>query len=277
MLGKLIKYDMKSLNRFLPVLHLFFLLSSIMIRVFITGRIKPQTSSEQIDFLIILCYVLYFTMITALSTGTYLIAGIRFYKNMFTDEGYLTKTLPVTNGMHLLSKTIGGSIWAAINMCFIYLCSYIVIWTPYIKSVVEENKDDILQEFGFTGKYADLSFSTALLILLLFSCFGAVSSIIMIYASVALGQLFSSHRVLGAVVCYFVITTVISVLSVAGMALFGHETRLLITSGTLLEEEFSFIPYMIEVMKISAAIMIITSVILYIMTHRIMNKKINLI
>ncbi len=276
MLSKLIKYDMKSLNRFLPVLHLFILLSSIMIRVFITGRIKPQTSSEQTDILIILCYVLYFTMITALSTGTYLIAGIRFYKNMFSDEGYLTKTLPITNGMHLLSKTIAGSIWAMVNMCFVYLCSYVVIWTPYIKSVVEENKDDILQEFGFVGKYAGLSFSTVLLILLLFSCFGAISSIIMIYASVALGQLFSSHRVLGAVVSYFVISTLISVLSVVAMALLGSETRLIVTSGSL-EDEFNFVSYMIEIMKISAGLMIITSVILYVATHCIMNKKINLI
>lgn len=276
MLSKLIKYDMKSLNRFLPVLHLFILLSSIMIRVFITGRIKPQTSSEQTDILIILCYVLYFTMITALSTGTYLIAGIRFYKNMFSDEGYLTKTLPITNGMHLLSKTIAGSIWAMVNMCFVYLCSYVVIWTPYIKSVVDENKDDILQEFGFVGKYAGLSFSTVLLILLLFSCFGAISSIIMIYASVALGQLFSSHRVLGAVVSYFVISTLISVLSVVAMALLGSETRLIVTSGSL-EDEFNFVSYMIEIMKISAGLMIITSVILYVATHCIMNKKINLI
>ena len=276
MLSKLIKYDMKSLNRFLPVLHLFILLSSIMIRVFITGRIKPQTSSEQTDFLIILCYVLYFTMITALSTGTYLIAGIRFYKNMFSDEGYLTKTLPITNGMHLLSKTIAGSIWAMVNMCFVYLCSYVVIWTPYIKSVVDENKDDILQEFGFVGKYAGLSLSTVLLILLLFSCFGAISSIIMIYASVALGQLFSSHRVLGAVVSYFVISTLISVLSVVAMALLGSETRLIVTSGSL-EDEFNLVSYMIEIMKISAGLMIITSVILYVATHCIMNKKINLI
>ena len=276
MLSKLIKYDMKSLNRFLPVLHLFILLSSIMIRVFITGRIKPQTSSEQTDFLIILCYVLYFTMITALSTGTYLIAGIRFYKNMFSDEGYLTKTLPITNGMHLLSKTIAGSIWAMVNMCFVYLCSYVVIWTPYIKSVVDENKDDILQEFGFVGKYAGLSFSTVLLILLLFSCFGAISSIIMIYSSVALGQLFSSHRVLGAVVSYFVISTLISVLSVVAMALLGSETRLIVTSGSL-EDEFNLVSYMIEIMKISAGLMIITSVILYVATHCIMNKKINLI
>lgn len=275
MLRKLIKYDMKSLNRFLPVMHIFILLSSILIRIFITGRITPQTDSDQMNLFMLLTFILYFTIIVALSTGTYLIAGIRFYRNMFTDEGYLTRTLPVTNGTHLLSKTIAGSIWAVINMLFIYLCTYIVAWTPYIKTVVEENKDEILVEFGFVGKYADLSISTALMILLLFSLFGAVGSIIMIYASVAFGQLFSSHRVLGAVVSYFVITTLISVLSVVVMVLFGNETRLMITSSSF-ESEFNFISYVIEVMKITGIFEIVTSVVLYITTHYIMNKKINL-
>ena len=116
MLGKLIKYDMKSLNRFLPVLHLFVLLASILIRLFITGRIAPQSSTRQVNFMFVLFFVLYFMIITALTTGTYLIAGIRFYKNMFTDEGYLTRTLPVTNGKHLLSKTIAGSVWALVSV-----------------------------------------------------------------------------------------------------------------------------------------------------------------
>lgn len=275
MLRKLIRYDMKSLNRFLPLLHLFMLLASVMIRFFVTGRISPQVSDSQADFILVLLFVLYFTSVTALATGTYLLAGIRFYKNMFTDEGYLTKTLPITNGTHLLSKTIAGSIWAVVDMILIYLSVYIIVWTPYVQSLVSSNKEDIRAEFGLTGEYADLSLSTALAVLLLFSCFGAVSSIVMIYASVALGQLFSSHRVLGAVVSYFVISTVISVLSLVVMALFGHETRLIVTASSL-EMDFNLISYMIEVMKITAVLMTGISAVLYIMTYYIMNKKINL-
>lgn len=267
---------MKSLNRFLPIMHIFILLFSILIRLFITGNIKPQTSDSALDILLLLAFIMCFTIIVALSTGTYLLAGIRFYKNMFTDEGYLTKTLPVSNGAHLLSKTITGSLWAGINMFSIYLCTYLVVWTPYVKAVFEENKEDILTEFGFTGQNADFSLTAALLVLLLFSCFSTISSIIMIYASVAFGQLFSSHRVLGAVVSYFVISTLISVLSVVFMALFGHETRLLVTADTV-ESDFNFITYMAEVMRISAVLMIAVSVALYAATHYIMNKKINLI
>ena len=142
--------------------------------------------------------------------------------------------------------------------------------------MVESNKKEILEELGVTGQHAGLYFSAMLTVLLLFSCFGAVSSIVMIHASVALGQLFSSHRVLGAVVSYFVISTVISVLSFIVMVFFGHEVRLLATAD-LLDNSFNFIAYMTEVMKLSAILMSVTSILLYIMTHYIMNKKINLI
>ena len=60
------------------------------------------------------------------------------------------------------------------------------------------------------------------------------------------------------------------------MALFGNETRLIITAGSE-GDNFNFIAYMIDVMKTSTILMAGTSVILYIMTHYIMNKKINLI
>ncbi|MEI3220431.1 MAG: hypothetical protein V8S08_13450 [Lachnoclostridium sp.] len=39
MLSKLIKYDMKALNHFLILIHLFLLIISIAGRVFITGHI----------------------------------------------------------------------------------------------------------------------------------------------------------------------------------------------------------------------------------------------
>lgn len=43
MLGKLIKYDLKSMNRFLIILHAFLLLIAVLLRVFVTSRIQLQT------------------------------------------------------------------------------------------------------------------------------------------------------------------------------------------------------------------------------------------
>ena len=107
MLGKLIKYDLKSMNRFLIILHAFLLLIAVLLRVFVTSRIQLQTDEGSLLFAFaILAYVL---AITGIAFGTAIVIAVRFYKNLFSDEGYLTWTLPVTPGTHLLAKTISGS------------------------------------------------------------------------------------------------------------------------------------------------------------------------
>ena len=45
MLIKLIKYDLRSLNRFLIILHGFLLLMTIFLRIFITGQIHLSTDT----------------------------------------------------------------------------------------------------------------------------------------------------------------------------------------------------------------------------------------
>ena len=59
MLGKLIKYDLKSMNRFLIILHAFLLLIAVLLRVFVTSRIQLQTDEGSLLFAFaILAYVL---------------------------------------------------------------------------------------------------------------------------------------------------------------------------------------------------------------------------
>ena len=106
MLGKLIKYDLKYMNRFLILIHVFFLAASLCIRLFLTGPLL-QSGTDFSDGKFVLPVTLTFSFYILLATGvyfaTYLVAIIRFYKNLFSDQGYLTQTLPVTTGQHLLA------------------------------------------------------------------------------------------------------------------------------------------------------------------------------
>ena len=42
MLGKIIKYDMKAMNRFLIIIHAFLLIYAFFIRILITGRLTAN-------------------------------------------------------------------------------------------------------------------------------------------------------------------------------------------------------------------------------------------
>ena len=271
MLGKLIKYDLKSLNRFLVMIHALLLLTALLIRYFLTGQINSST--PQNSLLLALSITLYVLILIAVSFATAIIITIRFYKNLFSDEGYLTHTLPVTRGQHLLSKTIAGSIWSCLDIFFIFASLYIVSATPYISIMLKEQWAEMIEELGFT----DLSMSPAALIALFigFICFSAVSNVITYYASVALGQLVPGHKILGAIAAYFALNTGLSIITLLMMSIFG----LFIApsySTYMNSSSFSYSVYLLDSMKLSTTIAFITAIILYIVTYYILNKKTNL-
>lgn len=274
MLGKLIKYDIKSLNRFLIIIHAFLLLFAVLIRIFITGHISESTFSNTPDDTFVLFMMLAFTVGVILISGIYfatsLLITIRFYKHLFSDEGYLTNTLPVTKGQHLLAKTISGSIWGCIDVLLISASLYIAVATPYIKSVVHANEAEFLDAMGCTGAYANITLTHILIFYIVICLFGVIGNIILYYASVALGQLFLNHRVVGAVAAYFGISTFTTIVGFVVLMLTG------LLKLSLISDSFSQMEYMISSFKISGTVSVISTIILYIVTYYIMNKKINL-
>lgn len=108
MLGKLIKYDLKSTSRILVIIHVFLILSALFMRFLITGRVEEDLfmASGGSDVFYTLLVMVYTLVIIGASFATCMVVAIRFYRHLFSDEGYLTNTLPVKRSTHLLAKTI---------------------------------------------------------------------------------------------------------------------------------------------------------------------------
>ena len=273
MLGKLIKYDLKSLNRLLIILHVFLLITSVLIRIFLTGPLLSGFSEHTgVFFILVICF--YILLAIGVTYGTYIIIASRFYKNLFSDEGYLTHTLPVSAGQHLLSKTIAGSIWAIIDIILLYASLYIVIAAPSLIHGYQSNQTEIRQQLGLVGKYADLSFTDIAMILLFFSILSVISTVIMIHASIILGQFFPSHPVIGSVVAYFALSMILSIISSVILGING-----LLQLGYASSSETLNIDYILktgQILAISSVICVISSILLYIFSYRFMKKRINL-
>lgn len=269
MLGKLIKYDLKAVNRFLIIMHAFLLLSAILGRFFLIGRIRID-SLENMQLILAISFVTYLLLFIGICYGTYLVIAVRFYKNLFSDEGYLTNTLPVSKTMHLFSKTVSGSIWMILDILLIYLSGYILLSVPLITDTLQGHETELVQMMGF-GNTTD--FNRFLLYLLVISIIGAVGNVIMMYACIAVGQLFKGHKVLGAVVSYFVLTAIISLFTTVVSTINGLTGGYLDNNG---DSPASFAHYMNQTLNFSFILLIITSVILYLLTYWIMKKKVNL-
>lgn len=273
MLGKLIKYDLKSTSPILIIIHAFLLIASLMIRFFLTGHLLAENvdlNDPQYGVTLTLAVILYVLLITGVSFGAYFVIIIRFYKNLYSDQGYLTHTLPVTGGQLLLSKTISGSIWGLIDTLLIGLSVYIVTTTPYVTQIFHENISEIRTALGFTGAYASVSFGTVFAIMILFSLLSVIANIIMYYASVSIGHLFPGHKILGAIAAYFVLNTIISMLSALLLIVFG-----LFGNMMNIPESYNMLEYFIHTLTISVVLSVIISAILYTVSYWII-KKINL-
>lgn len=273
MLGKLIKYDLKSTTKFLLIIHLFLVAASVFGRVFITGRLDFEMEGVN-ELLLTLTFVLFIIVFVGVSYGTYIVIAVRFYKNLFSDEGYLTNTLPVTRGMHLLAKTLSGGIWAVIDMFLIFVSTWILLSIPLLTDTIGAHWDEFIRLLGFGGQG---DFNLFLAHLTLVSIVGGFCSVISIEASVIFGQLFNSHKVLGAVVSYFAITVVLSVVSTVVMSMTGVlGENLVVSTASPDSMTFSFAGYMTDLLNATLGLSVATAVILYIASFFILKKRINL-
>lgn len=270
MLGKLIKYDFKALNRYLIVIHGMLLITAAIGRFLFVGRMvqNPDSTPSSIGMIIMVIGILvYVILFMAALFGTLLLIAVHFYKNLYSDEGYLTHTLPVSRGQLLASKAISGSVWMLIDMILvIFSVMILVLYKPTIQEFIA-HKDEALTAMGFP---ASVGYGKIFLALAVMFVLSAVSGVITLYVSIAVGQLFSNHRVLGAIVAYFGISMVISIVGGAIGAAFSISA---VANAT--DESFIY-QFYCKTYLFAAALNLVTIAGAYVVTYLLMKKKLNL-
>ena len=208
-------------------------------------------------------------LLTCVAFATSIIIAVHFYKSTYSDEGYLTHTLPVKKGTLLFAKVIAGTIWCIIDIIGLFAAIYIAAWVPYVKDSLSVNKALLMEIFGL-GSHLGVFGSIAFYIFFMIA--GTVANVIFYYACI-----FTGHRVFGAVAMYFIVTFVESIsclLIFIPLGLLNTQTVTIETSTTLYMSTPS--QYMLGLLGISLALMIIWSAILYIITYYRLNRKLNL-
>ncbi len=278
MLRKLIKYDFKALSRYLIVIHAMLLITAVLGRLLFVGRLMsdPGRLSNAGAIATIIGIIIYVILFMTAVFGTMLMIAICFYKNLYSDEGYLTHTLPVTRGQLLISKTVSGSVWMLLDMMMIILSLFILVLTRPVLDSFSSYWDELLSAMGFP---ASTGYGKILLAFAVLFIVSAVSNVVLIYVSITIGQLFSNHRVLGAVVVYFVINTIVSIISsIAGsaysMSTFSHAADE--SSFVMMVNDGVIYQVYARLFLFSLVLEIILAIGAYTVTYLLMQKKLNL-
>lgn len=114
MLIKLIKHDIKSSYRDLFPLYLGLLLFAVI------AGVSAKPNSEWISIVTILPFFALFVATTVILSLTIIKL---FTKRLYSNEGYLTFTLPVTTLQTFMSKIITASLWTLLTLIVYALAS----------------------------------------------------------------------------------------------------------------------------------------------------------
>lgn len=196
MLSKLIKHEFRALSRFLLPIHILLLVACLI------GRFMFQAMAmmDLPNVILIVSFVFLISIWIVVPCATSILIVVRYYKSLYTDEGYLTLTLPATRGQLLFSKAFAACVWSILDLAIVIAGLAIVVIIPQ----VYQNSAEALNELEKHWRCHQACF--------LVNCRNLCCRMFWecgtLLFSVSIGQLLSSHRVLGAIIAYFAISTV---------------------------------------------------------------------
>lgn len=275
MLKKLYKYDLKSVSLLLFILHAVLIVYTVIgrIGIFVAEKAQAFSSLEASRLWGIAgaFYILGFVLfIFAIAIATIVFLGIRIQKNLFSDEGYLTHTLPVKPTQILWSKVFVIWTWSVID----FICVAISIFTlitykdtlPEILKGVSTLFGTLFGSFGFTNWLEEVM----TLLAGLTQYFGFYPMLLLF--AMCLGNLFKSHKVMGTILSFFGLNIILGFLNT--MITFFIPGLSPFMQTNLTQDNLSV--YSSRLMIFTLVWNVLFSIIFFVGSQYILTKKLNL-
>lgn len=271
MLGKLLKYEVKSTARIvLPLCGLVLVLSGIMRGAYsLLFHLSDSNWNLIWNSPLSLVLPLGISLFGILITGVFVTIGIitiyRFYKNLLGDEGYLMFTLPVTTHQNVLSKLLVSMLWSLAAMLTVALTMIVFFAGTEFGSLFVQGLAEAMEELT---RYLGISGYLLILELFVGALFSWVGGILSMYVSLALGHLLNKLRLLASIGIYLGLTFVMQIVSSLIQI-----TLLSVTSAAFENDPLTLMH--INILPLTV-LTIIATVLCYLVTVHILNRRLNL-
>ncbi len=224
MLRKLLKYDFKAVMRFWWIAAV----ASVGLAILGGGCIavlnadKVSLTYEVLSTLAVLALIITIVGMSAFSLLSMILCAIRYYKNLFTDEGYLTFTLPVKR-VHLLNsklittliiQTMAGWLLIVDILLMLIIGFAEEVFTTTFLQEISDFFSTLIREGGvYLWIYlAELS---------VLSVLSSLFSILLLYACITFASIITRKaKVIAAIGIYYGVSGVVA-FTVELLALFG--------------------------------------------------------
>jgi hypothetical protein len=195
MLGKLLKYEFKSTVRTFGILYLALCVVAGL------GALSFQFNEVSPTMIPVGLFLFIYTfLIGAVFFVTLYMIIQRFSRNLLQEQGYLMHTLPVHKWQLILSKLIAALCWMILSMIAITISGVVLSLSFFTVSDFFNDIREIIRSIPFLDaiQIKDVVY-TIILELLSF-----IQGILMIYMSLAIGNLANKHKKLTAFAAFVV-------------------------------------------------------------------------
>ncbi len=197
MFWNLVRYEFKNVNKWYLALYAAVLSLSVIIGIQGTTFSSAYYQDKGFIMLVFLSLVFGGLMIT-LGISTLILIIQRFKGSVYDRRGYLTLTLPVSEHQILSAKLLGAFVWSLTSTLVFLFSLYIIVAMinpdAFLSNVAEYILNNYLNDFWLT---------------LISYISNTLASILCIYLSISIGQLFNEYRTALAVLAYIVIQIVL--------------------------------------------------------------------
>ena len=197
MFWNLVRYEFKNVNKWFLALYAAVLSLSVIIGIQGSTLTSTYYQDKGVVMLVFLSLVFGGLVIT-LSISTLILIIQRFKGSVYDRHGYLTLTLPVSEHQILSAKLLGAFVWS-LTSTLVFLFSLYIIMSMIQPDVLISNVAEFILK-----NYRD-DFWLALISYIV----NTLASILCIYLSISIGQLFNEYRTALAVLAYIVIQVVL--------------------------------------------------------------------
>jgi hypothetical protein len=213
MILKLFKYDFMNIGKKLIPFYIAALVIGVINRILLLTSTISSIENEN-NFMAIfgspLLYFAYFVVIIGIFCMTVFVIISRYNSSIYGNEGYLTNTLPLKPYQIIWAKLINFLIWIFISYFIIFVSLFILFpFDFFVRNIIEQ--PDFYKDLNHMTKYILSSKYTPIFILqLVYNFFSHIQSILMLFLSIAIANLFKSYKVVAGVIAFFLISTIFS-------------------------------------------------------------------
>lgn len=265
-MGKIIKYEFRSMFRLFIPLWLGILVLSLVNRFTLNFQFGDNKLANFFAGMVMFLYVM---GIMAVLVVAFIFIILRFYKGILKEEGYLTMTLPVSLDSILWGKAIAGWVLLVLTVVVCIASAGILVLQNFMI-------EDVRLAWA---RMAELSGGEAPLVLilvqvLLSALVSTLYNILFLYLAMAIGHLAQKHKVGMSVLAYVVLSTVLSTLY--NTFLTPAVLNFLMGYDFAGRTNAQIVALVSNSLWIYLAIVLVACVVFYFPTRYILQKKLNL-